>query len=79
MTDNRHRIPVDFRPSPLAREREGCRLTERPITARLCEIIERLERVAQQAPPALSPSEWDLVLYERAGGVASTQSGQFSI
>ncbi len=23
--------------------------------------------------------DWDLVLYERAGGVASTQSGQFSI
>ncbi|HEX5509855.1 MAG TPA: hypothetical protein VFX37_15250 [Pseudolabrys sp.] len=64
MTDNRHRVPVDFRPSPLAREREGCRLTERPITLRLCEIIERLERVVYVSDPDLNPLQWQIVLYE---------------
>jgi len=63
--DNRDRIPVDFRPAPLALEREGCRITERPITARMAEIASRLRRVAEAAMPRLdAPQEaWDLILW----------------
>lgn len=59
----RDRLPVDFRPEPLAREREGCRLTERPITARMAEVVSRLTRAAEAAMPRLTDTEWSLVCW----------------
>lgn len=71
MSDNRHRIPVDFRPSPLAREREGCRLTERSITSRLCEVVERLDRIVDVTIPRLTDDEWSLVCWSGWSAIES--------
>jgi hypothetical protein len=58
----RERAQIDLG-GPLLREREGCKLTERSLSARLCEIIERLGRVTEATMPSLTDTEWSLVCW----------------
>lgn len=58
----RERAQIDLG-GPLLREREGCKLTERSLSSRLCEIIERLGRVAEATTPQLTDTEWSLVCW----------------
>lgn len=58
----RQRAQIDLG-GPLLREREGCKLTERSLSSRLCEIIERLGRVTETAMPTLTETEWSLVCW----------------
>jgi len=58
----RERAQIDLG-GPLLREREGVKLTERSLSARLCEVIERLGRVAEAAAPSLTDDEWSLVCW----------------
>lgn len=58
----RERAQIDLG-GPLLREREGCKLTERSLSARLCEIIERLCRVAEAAMPDLTETEWSMICW----------------
>lgn len=59
---SRDRIQIDLN-SPLAREREGVKLTERSLSSRLAEIIERLDTVVRHVAPQLTEPEWSLVLW----------------
>jgi hypothetical protein len=58
----RERTQIDLG-GPLLREREGCKLSERSLSSRLCEIIERLGRVTEAAMPDLTSDEWSLVCW----------------
>lgn len=58
----RERARVDLG-GPLLREREGAKLTERALSARLCEIIDRLTRVTEAAMPDLPQPAWDLICW----------------
>lgn len=58
----RERAQIDLG-DPLLREREGCKLTERSLSSRLCEVIERLGRVTEAAMPNLTETEWSLVCW----------------
>lgn len=58
----RERAQIDLG-GPLLREREGCKLTERSLSSRLCEVIERLGRVTEAAMPKLTDTEWSLVCW----------------
>lgn len=58
----RERAQIDLG-GPLLREREGCKLTERSLSSRLCEVIERLGRVTDAAMPSLTDTEWSLVCW----------------
>lgn len=58
----RERTQIDLG-GPLLREREGVKLTERSLSARLCEVIERLGRVVEVAMPQLTDTEWSLVCW----------------
>lgn len=60
----RDRIQLDLN-SPLAREREGVKLTARSLSSRLAEIIERLGAVTAAAMPRTIPHEaWPLILWQ---------------
>ena len=58
----RERAQIDLG-GPLLREREGAILTERSLSARLCEVIERLDRVVAAAMPDLTDTEWSMVCW----------------
>lgn len=66
----RERAQIDLG-GPLLREREGAKLTERSLSSRLCEIIERLERVVETAMPQLSEEEWSLVCWSGWSAIES--------
>lgn len=59
----RERAQIDLG-GPLLREREGVRLTERSLSGRLAEVLDRFARVCEAAAPAFSDEEWSLVSYE---------------
>lgn len=59
---SRSRAQIDLG-GPLLREREGVKLTQRSLSGRLCEVIERLERVVEAVMPQLSDTEWSLVCW----------------
>lgn len=66
----RERAQIDLG-GPLLREREGCKLTERSLSARLCEVIERLGRVTEAAMPDLTDTEWSLVCWAGWDAISS--------
>lgn len=60
----RERAQIDLG-GPLLREREGVKLTERSLSSRLAEIIDRLAIVAEHGAPAdITSAQWDIILYE---------------
>lgn len=59
----RDRAQIDLG-GPLLREREGVKLTERSLSSRLCEVIDRLGVVARHAAPGLHPQAWELVCWQ---------------
>lgn len=56
----RERAQIDLG-GPLLREREGCRLTYRSLSSRLCEAVDRLTSVTEAAMPVFSDTEWSLI------------------
>jgi len=58
----RERAQIDLG-GPLLREQEGCKLTERSLSSRLAEVVDRLGRAAEAAMPHLSEVEWSLVCW----------------
>ncbi len=66
----RERAQIDLG-GPLLREREGCKLTARSLSSRLCEIIERLGRVTEAAMPDLTDAEWSLVCWAGWDAISS--------
>lgn len=66
----RERAQIDLG-GPLLREREGCKLTERSLSSRLCEIIDRLGRVTEAAMPNLTDTEWSLVCWVGWGALSN--------
>lgn len=66
----RERAQIDLG-GPLLREREGCKLTERSLSSRLCEIIERMGVVTEAAMPNLTDTEWSLVCWAGWDAISS--------
>lgn len=58
----RDRVQIDLG-GPLLREREGVKLTQRSLSSRLCEVIERLGRVVDVAMPDLPAPAWELICW----------------
>lgn len=67
---SRERAQIDLG-GPLLREREGVKLTQRSLSGRLCEIIERLERVVEATMPQLTDTEWSLVCWSGWSAIES--------
>lgn len=66
----RERAQIDLG-GPLLREREGCRITDRSLSSRLAEIIDRLDRVVAASMPTLTEAEWSLVCWAGWDAIAT--------
>lgn len=59
----RERVPLTLN-SPLAREREGVKLSGGSLSRRLAEVVQRLDRVVAAAMPSLPGEAWQLVCWQ---------------